>query len=52
MLVEQTGDYKQELMNIVITYARIHPYSVIIDHRVDCNHDFKWNEVEVLDNEF
>ena len=27
------------------------PLSVISNHRIDCNHDFKWDEVEILDRE-
>lgn len=30
---------------------RVYIYSVLTDHKLELNHDFKWEDVEILDNE-
>jgi len=48
--VGQTGvdDFKLELKNIVNT-SNTSNRSVITDHRLQLHHEFKWDEVTILD---
>jgi len=51
-LTRSKGDYKQKYTNINLIYKKIGSPSVISESlRIRLNHDFKWNEVEILDNE-
>ena len=54
--MDQTGkklQYKQEYQNIRYNHIRRNTLSqsVITEHKIRYNHEFRWNEVEILDSE-
>ena len=38
-------------MNISLTLGKIRSSTVITDHRINFDHNFKWNDVKILDCE-